>query len=616
VKESYRSRQYIYMLIFGIIAGIFIFRLYQLQIKDKKYKQTADLYTVRRLVQYPARGNILDRRGRLLVANEYAFDLMVILKETTELDSLELCELTDISIEEFRKTLSGIEKRYNGKRRASKPEVVVKELSQYAVAALQEKLYKFPGFFLEKRTIRRFPQPIGAQVLGYIGEADTGLINSNRYYERGDYVGVSGIEKSYEEVLRGIKGVRKIFVDVTGNNRGAFANGQFDTTAIPGKNLVTTLDLDLQAYGEYLMQNKRGAVVAIEPQTGEILALVSAPTYNPNLMAGRNLRRFYPKLLLDENKPMYNRAIKDGYPPGSTFKIFMNLVGQQEEVVFPSTVVPCHGGFRISASQTVGCHGHAPANLQFSVTTSCNAYYCWVFNELIKKYPSPDIGLQVWRDYALKFGFGEPFPSDLPYIKGGNIPTPEYYDRIYRKGGWRGLTIISLGIGQGEVKLNVLQIANLAAIVANRGWYIVPHVGKRVGSEDLSTPSYFPKMQTGIDTSYFPVLIAGMYGAVHEPGGTAKIARVDSLYICGKTGTAQDKPRRDHSVFMAFAPRDKPRIAIAVLVENSGFGATWAAPIASLMIEKYLTDTIKRPDLEERIANAVIFTQNIYALEE
>jgi penicillin-binding protein 2 len=610
--NAYKSRKYIFIGIFVFVALVFIARLYVLQIQDTRYKQTADIYTIRRVVQYPARGNVLDRKGRLLVANEYAFDLMVVLKETQEMDSIALCSLADISMAELRKTLGNIETRYGSKRRAVKPEPVAKELTQETVAALNENLYKFPGFFLDKRTIRRFPHPYAAQVLGYVGEVDTAVINSNAYYERGDYAGITGIEKSYEDILRGIKGVRKIFVDVTGREKGPFANGAFDTVAVPGQNLTTSLDLELQAYGEKLMRNKRGAVVAIEPSTGEILAMVSAPAYDPNLMTGRNLRKYYPKLLLDPSKPMYNRAIKDGYPPGSTFKIFMNLVGQQEQVVFPNTVVPCHGGFRISATQTVGCHGHAPANLQFSVSTSCNAYYCWVFNEIIKKYPTPAEGLTVWRDYALRFGFGVPFQTDLPFVKGGNIPDAEYYNRIYRPGGWKGLTIISLGIGQGEVKLNLLQIANLAAIVANRGWYITPHVGKRVGSEDLASAGYFKRFETGIDTSYFPVLIRGMYGAVHEGGGTAKIARIEGIDVCGKTGTAQDKPRKDHSVFMAFAPMEKPKIAIAVLVENAGFGATWAAPVASLMMEKYLSGKITRKDLEQRISEGVLFPWSDY----
>lgn len=602
--KKLEGRKWVYLTIFTLISLIFTGRLFVLQVLDEQYKQKGDMYAIRRLVQHPPRGNVLDRNGKLLVANEYAFDLMVVLKETTDFDTLELCRLADIEPDEMRNALDGILRRKGSKRKASQPEPVVKELSQVAVAALQEKLFRFPGFFLEKRTIRRYPQPVGAQVLGYIAEVDTSVTNNNPYYKPGDYIGKSGIELAYEEVLRGVKGVRKVYVDVTNNERGSFGNGAFDTAAVPGKNLVTTLDLDLQAYGEALMQNKKGAIVAIEPATGEILALISAPTYDPNLMVGRNLRRNYPKLLTDPNKPMYNRAIMDGYPPGSTFKVMNALIGQQEGVVFNHTMVPCNGGFRISAKHTVGCHGHPTADLKFSIQTSCNAYYCWVFNEIIRKYPTPREGYVAWREAALRFGFGQNFNTDIPNVKNGNLPTAEFYDRVYGKGGWRGLTIISLGIGQGEIKANALQIANLAAIVANRGYYITPHLGKRVGGENLASKGLFPRKETGINREYFDVVVQGMYGAVHEPGGTARAARLDSIVICGKTGTAQNPHGKDHSVFMAFAPMDNPKIAIGILVENAGFGATWAAPIASLMIEQYLTGAISRPWLEQRILEA------------
>jgi penicillin-binding protein 2 len=599
--KNLEGRQFVYLAMFIGVGLIFILRLFFLQVVDEKYKQKGDMYAIRRLVQHPPRGNVLDRNGKLMVANEYAFDLMVVMKETTPFDTLLLCSLADIEKTELVKAMDAIVRRKGSRKKATQPEPVVKELSQVAVAALQEKLFKFPGFFLEKRTIRRYPQAVGAAVLGYIAEVDTAITNHNPYYKPGDYIGKSGVEQSYEDVLRGTKGVKKVYVDVTNNERGSFGNGAFDTAAVPGKNLITTLDLDLQALGESLMQNKKGAIVAIEPSTGEILALISAPTYDPNLMVGRNLRRNYPKLLLDPNKPMYNRATMDGYPPGSTFKVMNALIGQQFGVLFNDTRVPCGGGFRISAAHSVGCHAHPTADLKFSIQTSCNAYYCWVFNEMLKSYPNTREGYVAWREAALRFGFGQNFQTDLPNVKNGNLPTAEYYDKVYGKGGWRGLTIISLGIGQGEMKANALQIANLAAIVANRGYYITPHIGKRVGGEELARKGLFPRKETRIDTAYFDVVVRGMYGAVHEPGGTARMARLDSIVICGKTGTAQNPHGKDHSVFMAFAPMHKPKIAIGILVENAGFGATWAAPIASLMIEKYLTDTITRPDLETRM---------------
>lgn len=598
------GRKYIYFSIFILIALAFIFKLLQLQLLDSSYKKYAELYAIRRIVRYPARGNILDRNGKLMVGNEYAYDLVMSPPEAKPIDTLDFCRLADITYDEFVKITSTAWQRIK-ERKQSKSELVpiVKDLNKETIAAFQEKLYKFKGYSLEQKALRKYQRPIAAHILGEVGEVDTSVTNHNPYYRPGDYIGRSGIEKSYEEVLRGVKGVRKVFVDVHNNEKGKYLDGLEDTASVQGDNLTVTLDMELQEYGELLMQNKKGAIVVIEPKTGEVLTLLSSPTYDPNLLVGRGRRKNYPTLLLDKNKPLYNRAIMDGYPPGSTFKVFQALAGQQEEVLFPSTIHPCGGGFRLSATQRVGCHGHRNADLRFSITTSCNAYYCSVFNSIVRKYKDPVVGYNVWRNYALRFGFGQRFPdSDIPNIKPGNVPTSEYYDKIYRKGGWTAMTIISLGIGQGEIQANALQIANLACIVANKGYFITPHVGKKIGNKEInSKEEKFPKHYVGVDQKYFDIVIQGMYGAVHDPGGTAGNVRMDSIVICGKTGTAQNPHGENHSVFMCYAPMNDPKIAIGILVENAGYGSTYAAPIASLLIEKYLTGTVNRKGMEQQM---------------
>lgn len=594
------TRRNIFILIVVSVTLVFIGKVFYIQLVNDTYKQYGDMYAIRRLVQYPARGNVLDRNGKLLVANESSYDLLVIPSEAQPIDTLELCRLADISKEEFITLTESIKTRIKQKSLSKNEAVpIVKELSKEAYAALQEKMYMFKGYLLDQRSIRKYPAPIAAHILGYIGEVDTTITNHNTYYRPGDYIGISGVEKSYEEYLRGIKGVKKVFVDVHNKEKGTYHNGDFDTAAVQGENLTTTLDLDLQAYGELLMQNKRGAIVVIEPSTGEILALISSPSYDPNLLVGRGKRKNYPALLLNPHNPLYNRATMDGYPPGSTFKVMNSLVGQQEGVLFPSTTYGCAGGFRLSASKTVGCHGHPTADLRYSIKTSCNAYYCNVFNTIVKKYPTAREGYNHWREWALKFGFGQNFNTDIPNVKNGNVPKAEYYDKIYGKGGWQGLTVISLAIGQGELKANALQIANLACIVANRGYYVTPHVGKKIGDSTL----VFEKHYVGVDRNYFDITVDGMFGAVNEPGGTGGIAKMDSIVVCGKTGTAQNPRGKDHSVFMAFAPKDNPKIAIGILVENAGFGATWAAPISTLLIEKYFYGEVKRKALEERMIN-------------
>lgn len=592
------NHKLIFIIITALISLGFIIKLFSLQIVDESNKIMAESFAIRRLVQYPARGNVLDRNGELLVANESSYDLMMIPAEVAGIDTAAFCELVDISKNEFITVTQSIWERIKGKTlNRNEPVPIVKEITKEVYARIQEKMYKFPGYYLEQRSIRRYPKPIAAHILGYIGEVDTSITRKNPYYKPGDYIGISGVEKSYEEHLRGTKGVRKVFVDVFNKEHGSYRDGMFDTASVQGENLTTTLDIGLQEYGEQLMRNKKGAIVVIEPTTGEILALISSPSYDPNLLVGRGRKKNYPALLLDPHTPLYNRATMDGYPPGSTFKVMNALVGQQEGVLHNHTVYGCAGGFRLTATKKVGCHGHPTPDLRLSIKTSCNAYYCSVFNSVVKKYKNARDGYAKWREWAVRFGFGQNFDTDIPNIKNGNVPKPEYYDKIYGKGGWQGLTVISLGIGQGELQANALQIANLACIVANRGHFITPHVGKTVGEKTLE----FEKHDVGVDRKYYDIVVQGMYGAVNEPGGTGGIARMDTVIVCGKTGTAQNPRGKDHSVFMCFAPMDQPKIAIGVLVENAGFGATWAAPIATLMIEKYLFGSVKRKDLEKRI---------------
>jgi penicillin-binding protein 2 len=596
------ARKYVYIGIFVFIAVAFIFKLMQLQVINTDYnRRFADTYAIKRIVRFPARGNILDRNGKILVGNDFAYDIFMQPTEAKPIDTADFCELSDITIEEFAKVSRLAWKRIKNKEASkTEPVPIVRDISKENVAAIQEKMFLFPGYYLEKKSLRRYPRPIGALVLGEVAECDTSITNHDSYYRPGDYIGKSGIEKSYEKVLRGTKGVRKVFVDVKQNERGKYLDGAEDTVSVQGENLTITIDADLQEYAELLMKNKKGAIVAIEPSTGEVLTMVSAPTYDPNLLVGRGRRKNYPILLLDPNKPLYNRAIMDGYPPGSTFKIFQALAGQQEGFIHNDTRYPCGSGFRISASHTIDCHGHGSPDLTTSIRASCNSYYCRLFVNFVGRYPTPAEGYAVWKGYANRFGFGQNFPgSDIPNIKKGNVPSPEYFNKIY-PGRWTGMTLVSLGIGQGELQANALQICNLACVVANRGYWITPHVGKKVGDKSVD-PSQFKKNYVGVDDKYFDVVQEGMYGVVNVPGGTATHIKLDDIVICGKTGTAQNPHGENHSVFMCYAPRENPKIAVGILIENAGFGGTWAAPIAALIVEKYLKGKTSKPAMEKQM---------------
>lgn len=593
------NRKFIVGAIFSIIGLIFIIRLFNVQVVNNKYKLDSANNVLRVITEYPARGLLYDRNGKLLVYNEAAYDLMVIPGQLKTIDTVLFCKLLNIEKSVF------IEKVNKAKSYSRyKPSVFEKELTAENYANIQDQMYQFQGFFAQTRTLRKYPNNNAAHLLGYIGEVNNAVLEKNKYYKSGDYIGKSGIELAYEHLLRGKRGVRKILVDVHNREKGSYNNGLEDTLSVAGKNLTTTIDLDLQTYGELLMQNKTGSIVAIEPQSGEILSLVSSPGYNPNLLVGRSIKTNYPILTKDSLKPLFNRATMAQYPPGSIFKTVQALIALQEGVITENTGFQC-------VRSLVGCHNHPTAtNVAASIKMSCNPYYYFVFKRLIQQgkvksiFKDSEIGLAKWNQNVKKFGFGGTLHTDIPGVKNGLVPGVDFYNKWYGEGRWAFSTIFSLSIGQGELGVIPIQMANLAAIIANKGYYYPPHVIKKIDGKDSLPPDLSEKVSVGINSEYFLPIIEGMRGVVDEPGGTARRAKINGITVCGKTGTAQNPHGEDHSVFIAFAPMDNPKIAIAVYVENSGFGGTWAAPIASLMMEKYLTDSISDPLKEKRILEA------------
>lgn len=596
------NRKFIVGMIFLIIGLVFTVRLFIIQVLNDKYKIDSDNNVLREIVEYPARGLVYDRNGELLVYNEAAYDLMVLPKQVQAIDTVAFCNLLEIEREEFDEKL---EKAKSFSR--YKPSIFLKEISSVSYANIQEQLFQYPGFFVHTRTLRKYPRNSAAHILGYIGEVNQETIDENPYYKSGDYIGKSGLENSYEYLLRGQRGVKRILVDVHNREKGSYQDGATDTMAITGLSITTTIDIILQEYGELLMQNKKGSIVAIDPSTGEILSLVSAPNYNPNMLVGRAVKKNYPILSHDSLNPLFNRALMAQYPPGSIFKTIQALIGMQDGVITENSGFAC-------TKSLVNCHNHPTAtNVAASVKMSCNPYYYQVFKRIIQQnkaksfFKDSEIGLGLWSEQVKKFGFGVRLQTDLPAIKKGHVPDVKFYNKWYGEGRWAFSTIYSLSIGQGEVEVIPLQMANLAAIIANRGYFYTPHLLKAIDKTSKIPSEFTKKNKVGIDEKYFTPIIEGMYGVVNEPGGTARRAKInDSLIVCGKTGTAQNPHGEDHSVFIAFAPRDNPKIAIAVYVENAGFGGTWAAPIASLMMEKYLTDSIATTNLpkEQRILEA------------
>ena len=600
-----------------MVVLLYIVRLFGLQILSDKYKRYADSNAFLNKIQYPSRGAIYDRNGKLLVFNQPAYDVTFVPREVENLDTLDFCRSLGITEEQFLQRMADVrDRRKNPGYSKYTPQVFMTQLSAEECGIFQEKLFKFPGFSIQRRTIRQYSYNSAGHVLGDIGEVSMSDIEKDDYYIRGDYIGKQGIERSYEKYLRGEKGVEVLLRDAHGRIQGHYMDGKLDRPSVPGKNLKLGIDIDLQMLGERLMQNKIGAIVAIEPKTGEILCMVSSPNFDPHMMIGRQRGKNHLLLEKDRQKPLLNRAIMGTYPPGSTFKTTQGLIFLQEGIIQEETSFPCSHGF-IYRGLKVGCHGHAsPLPLIPAIATSCNAYFCWGLYRMIgdRKYGSPQNALTVWKDYMVSQGFGYKLGVDLPGELRGFIPNAQYYDRAYR-GSWNGLTIISIAIGQGEVLATPLQIANLGATIANRGHFITPHVVKEV--EDNSLDSLYTEVRTtGISREYYEDIVEGMRAAVTGSTGSGTCRLVGALLpgveACGKTGTAQNPHGKDHSVFMGFAPKDDPKIAIVVYVENGGWGATYGVPIGALMMDQYLHGKLSPQNeaLAEDFSNRVIFYGN------
>ncbi|MBK8884561.1 MAG: penicillin-binding protein 2 [Bacteroidales bacterium] len=597
MKDPFINRKYLIMALMVLATLGLLIRLFIIQVVKDSYRLSADNNVLRYVTQYPARGLIYDRNGELIVFNQAAYDLMVIPAQNTRIDTMAFCNLLGITTDTFRERMSAAV-QYS--RRA--PSVFLKQISDETYARLQEKLFMFPGFYVQPRTLRKYSKPIASHLLGYVSEVDDGIIRKDPYYKQGDYIGKSGIEEAYEKVLRGKRGVKIYLVDVYSRIKGSYANGNLDTVAVQGKDILSTIDINLQQYGEILMKNKRGSIVALEPNTGEVLTLVSAPDYDPGLLVGRVRSDNFSKLSADTLKPLFNRALMASYPPGSTFKPINGLIALQEQVINPGSMFGCDHGYLF-----VGCHSHAsPLNLEGAIMNSCNSYFCQAYRRILEnqKYKNIAEAYDKWKGYLNEFGFGNKLGTDFVNELPGFIPATSYYDRYYGKNRWKALTIISMAIGQGEVGTTPLQMANMTAAIANRGYYYAPHVVKSVGHEGNVDPRFTKKHLISIDSMNFEEVILGMEAAVNGGAGrTAGVAALKDIIVCGKTGTAQNPHGKEHSVFVAFAPKDNPKIAIMVFVENAGFGATYAAPIASLMIEKYLRGEITNKEREQSMLN-------------
>lgn len=589
-----------------IIAAtvLIVARLFYLQILDDSYIKKSQSNAIKIVYDYPERGYIYDRNGKLLVANQPSYDIMVTPNEMDKegTDTVQICKLLNISKEYF---IERIRKANIYSPRL--PSIFLPQLSKREFAAFQEKMRRFKGFAIVKRSLRDYQVDVGANVFGYIAQVNDAIIQKDPYYKSGDLIGKQGVEEMYEEVLRGVKGVKYIQRDRFNRELGPFKEGIYDTIAVKGQDITLTLDMELQKYGEALMFEKRGGIVAIEPKTGEILALVTAPSYDPDILVGRNRSKNYTEMYNDTiAMPLFDRGLLAEYPPGSPFKILTGLIGLQEEVIDENTTFICHHGFSYGRGAFMKCHDSGPSKLHDGIYKSCNTYFANTFKLTIDKYPKPQYGVDAWSNHLKSFGLGDFLGYDLPPGRKGLIPSSKFYNRWYPNGGWRSSTIISNAIGQGEVKMTPIQLANMMAAVANRGYYYTPHIIKKIEGRDIDK-KFREKHVTTIDKQYFEPVIEGLFDVYNL--GTARGVKVEGIDICGKTGTAENFTKingvrtqlTDHSIFVAFAPKDDPKIAIAVFVENGYWGARWAGPIASLMIEKYLRGTITRKDLEKRM---------------
>lgn len=612
---NFDARRYVLVTFIVIIGAIYVIKLFYMQVIDDSWKARATQIAEKRREITPPRAVVFDRNGNKIVSNKTYYNLMMVEAEIKDLDTMKLAKLIGWTREEVRQRFIDIREGegyykspITGKTTSNYQRVraypFMKELTADEISHIAPQLDDFPGFYEEVASMRNYPYATGANVLGYLSEATREEIEADQFYRPGSVIGRAGIERFYEEQFRGKKGVHFIVTSALNNAVAPYEDGKYDTAAVQADPVHLGLDVLLQGYGEELMKNKKGCIVAIEPSTGEILALVSSPNYDPNLLVGNRLiKENYPKLVKDENKPLFPRPLASEYPPGSIFKLAQALIGMQEGVIDKDTGFPC-------TKSLVGCHGHPSAqNISQAVKMSCNPYFYYVTRRIVHQdhfkndWEDAEWGLNRWAKYMNSFGFGVRLDTDITGLRSGRIPNSAYYDKWYGHHRWQFSTIYSIAIGQGEVTLTPLQMANLAAIMANRGWYYTPHFVKSIGNKG-PLPQYLVKHHTMVDPIHFPPVIEGMRGVVEEPGGTARLARTKDIIVCGKTGTAQNPHGKDHSIFIAFAPMNNPKIAIAVFIENAGFGGTWAAPIASLMIEKYIKGKISDPAKEERILKA------------
>ena len=597
MRNKYRDRRLFFYVLFGASILVLLLRLINIQIIDSSYKLSANNNVIKAVKLYPERGYIYDRNGTLLVSNQRAFDLMVIPRQVKKMDTLTFCRIIDIEKDYFNSQLKKAT-RYSTNRAS----IFIKEISKQTAAKIQEQLYEFSGFYLQERTMREYPEKSAAHLLGYVSQVPDYILKKNDYYKKNDNYGMTGVENSYEKELRGSQGVEYVIRDVWNAPKGSYQNGKYDSTAVNGKDLELTIENELQKYAEQLMQNKKGSIVAIEPGTGEILALVSSPYYDPNLLIGRSRSPNFNRMYKDPNKPLFDRSLLAEYPPGSTFKLLNALIGLQEDVIYSGTRFSCDMGWRFSPKLKIGCHAHdSPLNLTESIAQSCNAYYCNTFRRIIEKYNSAEKGYDNWRNHILSFGLGNFLNNDLYTGRKGRVPSVDFYNRQYGKKRWKAPTVISLAIGQDALVVSPIQMANMCAAIANRGYYFTPHIVRKIDDKAISDSTYTVAKHTSIDEKHFRTIIQGMEKVYTGHHGTAKTARVKNIEICGKTGTAENPHGEDHSIFIAFAPKDKPQIAIAVYIENGGWGSTWAAPIASLMIEQYLTGQVNNTEREHFI---------------
>lgn len=612
MRKNYdlEKRKYVIGGFILLIALIYLVRLFDLQIQDSKYKRSADTNAFLKKTVYPSRGLIYDRNGELVVYNQPAYDVMLIPRDVEPFDTADFCRTINITEEQLVRRFADMkDKRLNPGYSSYTPQRLISQLSSQDYGRLQEKLYRFPGFFIQKRILRQYNHPTAANVLGNIREVSADDIERDDYYTAGDYTGDLGVEKSYEPYLRGHKGVEILIRDARGRIQGRYENGAHDVDPVSGLDLRLSLDIKLQEYAESLMVGKRGAVVAIEPATGEILCMVSTPSYDPRRLVGRQRGENYRQLVNDESWPLFDRALMGAYPPGSTFKPTQGLIFLQEGIINLQTVYPCSHGY-INGGLRVGCHAHgSPLPLKPALQTSCNAFFCWGFKAMIdrrSKYGTSANAFEIWKHHLVSMGYGYKLGVDLPGEGRGFIPNDKFYNKFYGEGRWSANTIISVAIGQGEIMATPLQIANLCATIANRGWFITPHVVKQI-QDTVIDPKYTERRYPTIDAHWYEDVAEGMHMAV--TGGTCRRAAMPGIEAAGKTGTAQNPHGKDHSAFMGFAPFDEPKIAVCAYIENGGWGATFGVPIGSLIMEKYLTGQISqsRKYMEDQMLNTSLY---------